>query len=345
MKEVAWESNRHLEDAAALYARRRFEGGSARHMAAMAHFPSSRRLELAPLQYLLPEGRSCLFDLFAGTGFASGSVRGMFRGTFLLEPHLAPSEASTNDSRRHRSCALSAESFDGLPAADLAVCLAGFHHILGPGGPQERDSHRRQRIEALRLWRSKVAPGGRLVVVDVPLTGADMGWILGDPSELLPAESITGSPGVETPFAHALQSRGVEAYLAEMTNRCDELRLDQPDPAAFFDHVVAEESPYGHIACFDSARGLANMFRDAGFERVRAFVAPTPWLFRTKGDAIWFVRELLGIGQPCGHLSAIRAPELGRLEAKIRNHLDLRQVSDDIWVVSWKLMYVTGDRP
>lgn len=154
IKEVAAEQDRHLEDAAAVYARRRFEGGSARHVAAMERFPASRRLELAPLRYLLPEGRSCLFDLFAGTGFASGSVRGEFRGTFLLEPHMAAKDASIASSRRHRACALSAGSFDGLPAADLAVCLAGFHHVLGAGAPQDRDSRRPQRMEALRLWRS-----------------------------------------------------------------------------------------------------------------------------------------------------------------------------------------------
>jgi len=345
MKEVALEPDRHLEDAAAAYARRRFKGGSARHVAAMAQFPFSRRLELAPLQYLLPEGRSCLFDLFAGTGFASESIRGKFRGTFLLEPHVVPTETSIGNSRRHRACALSAESFDGLPAADLAVCLAGFHHVLGHGGPKDRDSHRCQRIEALRLWRSRLAPAGRLVIADVPLAGPDAGWASGDLSGLLPAESIAGAAGVEAPFADALQRRGVEDYLAEMTSRCDELRLDQPEPAAFFDRVVAERSPYGHVSCFDSPQGLASMFRDAGFEHIRAFVAPTPWLFPSKADAVWFVRELLGIGQPCGHPSALGAAELGSLEADIRNRLDLRQVSEDVWAVAWKLMYVTGDRP
>lgn len=345
IKEVAVGQDQHLEDAAAVYARRRFEGGSARHVAAMARFPASRRLELAPLRYLLPEGRSYLFDLFAGTGFASGSIRGEFRGTFLLEPHVAAEDASIASSRRHRACALSAESFNGLPAADLAVCLAGFHHVLGAGAPENRDSHRRQRIEALRLWYSKLSPGGRLVIADVPLAGADIGWMSGSPGGLLVADPAASAVGDEAPFADALRKRGVGDYLGAMAGRCDELHLDQPEPAVFFDRVVAEQSPYGHIGCFDSPQDLATMFLEAGYEHVRAFVAPTPWLVPSKADAVWFVRELLGIGQPCDRPSTLGSAEMEALEADIHNHLNLRQVSDGIWAVAWKLMYVMGDRP
>jgi len=345
MQEVAIQQGGHLEDAAAVYARRRFEGGSARHLAAMARFPASRRLELAPLRYLLPQGRSCLFDLFAGTGFASASIRSEFRGTFLLEPHVAAEDASIANSRRHRACALSAGSFDGLPAADLAVCLAGFHHVLGPGPAADRDSHRRQRLEALRLWGSRLAPSGRLVIADVPLAGTDVGWLSGDPSGLLPTEPSAGAAGDEAPLADALRRRGIEDYLAALTARCDELDLGQPEPSAFFDHVVAEQSPYGHVACFDSPQELADMFREAGYEHVRAFVAPTPWLFPSKADAVWFVRELLGIGQPCDRPSALKTAEVDSLGTDIRTHLDLRQVSEGVWAVAWKLMYVMGERP
>ena len=349
MKYVTLESDAHPGDVAAVYARRRFEGGSAPHVAAMGTFPGSRCFEVSPLPYLLSEGRSCLFDLFAGTGFASYYIHTWFGGRFLFEPHVAPLRVAgpnTERHRWHRSCALSAESFEGLPAADMAVCLAGFHHVLGVGNPRDRDSHRRQRLEVLELWRSRLAHGGRLLIADVPMAGTATGWVEGDLDGLmLPAGCAVGPKAqVGTQPTFPPHSHDLTGYLAEITAFCRELRLSDPEPAIFFDQVVAEQSLYGHVACLDSPQELASLFRDAGFEHVRAFVAPTPWLFPSKADAIWFVHELLGIGQPCDHPSALGPAELESLEAGIRNHLDLRQVSEGVWAVAWKLMYVAGDR-
>mgnify|MGYP006292938913 FL=1 len=87
------------------------------------------------------------------------------------------------------------------------------------------------------------------------------------------------------------------------------------------------------------------MFTEAGFEHIRAFVVPTPWLFSTEADAVWFVRELLGIGQPCDHPSALGAAERESMEADIRDHLGLHEISEGVWAVAWKLMYVMGDQP
>jgi len=335
-------------NAAAVNARRRFEGGSARHVDAMARFPGSRRFEVAPLRYLLPESRSCLLDLFAGTGFASGSIRACFRETLLLEPHVASLTDVSGSSRQQRACALSPESFKDLPQADLAVCLAGFHHVLGPGPAEDRPSHHRQRLEALRLWRSQIAPGGRLVIADVPAAGAEAGWSVGHLDELTPKPEqevgVSSLAGSCAPFAQAYQCHGLGDYLARMTALCRDLRFREPEPSAFFDRVVSEQSPYGHVACFDSPLELADLFREAGFEHVRAFVAPTPWLFPTKADALWFVHELLGIGRPCGSPSDLSACERESLEAGISDHLDLRRLPDGSWAVFWKLMYVTGDR-
>ena len=169
----------NMLDGPAVAARQRFAGGSARHMAAMARFPSSRWLEVAPFQYLLPPRCSYLLDLFAGTGFASESLHGLFHEAFLLEPHVASSLKGSKNSRQLRACALSAESFIGLPRMDLAIGLAGFHHVLGPGPLEDRISHRQQRLEALRLWRSRLTSNGRLVIADVPAPGVDIGWRTG----------------------------------------------------------------------------------------------------------------------------------------------------------------------
>ena len=318
----------------------------------MAAFPDSRRLELAPLQFVLPESRRCLLDLFAGTGFVSGSLGRFFASTVLVEPHVEPAVADGRRLRRYQACALSASSFESLAGVDLAVCLAGLHHVLGPGSPEDRGSHRQQRLEAMRLWRSRLASGGRLVIADVPAPGTKTGWAEGpldglsnEPQSLRSGNIFFSVPDGLAEFTEALTCSRLRDYLARMTSLCQELGLGEAEPATFFDRVVSRLSPYGHVACFNSPWELADLFREAEFENVRAFVAPTPWLFPSKAEAVWFVHELLGIGQPCGTAEKLPTHEREPVEGGIFDYLGLRQLPDGFWVVSWKLMYVVGDRP
>jgi len=318
----------------------------------MAGLPDSRQLELAPLRYLLPENRRYLLDLFAGTGFASSLIERFFDSTVLVEPHVEPAAASNEGQQQYKGCALSASSFESLPGADFAVCLAGFHHILGPESPDSKASHHQQRMEALRLWRSRLVSGGRLVIADVPAPGSRIGWTDGPLGNLAsvsePEQDGNTCFAVDDAvgFSQALASSHVGDYVAGITSLCRELGLGEAEPAEFFDNVVSELSPYGHVACFNSPQELCDLFREAGFENIRAFVAPTPWLFPTKVDAFWFVHELLGIGQPCSTTEELlTARERQPVESGVSDHLGLRQLPDGTWGISWKLMYVVGDRP
>ena len=126
-------------DVPAVEARRRFEGGSTRHVAAMTHLPGGRKMEVVPLRYLLPLGRSFMLDLFAGKGFASGLIRAQFGRTFLLEPHVAPDAGESLTARRQRAGVLAAVNSGGLPMDDPAVGLAGVHHVPSPGLAPVRD--------------------------------------------------------------------------------------------------------------------------------------------------------------------------------------------------------------
>jgi hypothetical protein len=134
-------------------------------------------------------------------------------------------------------------------------------------------------------------------------------------------------------------------YLEQTTSVCREFGLDRPEPARFFEEVVTNLSPYGHVASFDSAQDTADLFQEAGFRRIQAFVAFTPWLFPTRDSALWFVHELLGIGQACRNESDLTAQERAVFERGVSDYLGLRGFPDGSWAVPWKLMYVVGDRP
>ncbi len=348
LKTVSRRTRPQSLDAAATHAHRRFGGGAARYQLAMATAPNCRQLELTPLHFLLPKRRSCLLDLFSGQGFASKSLRGSFDRTCLVDSHEDSRIVAGSNLQKRRACALSAGTFDSLPPADLIVCLAGFHHVLGPGPIEDKASHRQQRLDTLRLWRSRLASGGRLIIADVPSPGADAGWNHGPLDGLTVFTQEIDIPPLRrgpAAFISAMGCDHLRAYLAEVTGRCRDLRLGEAEPARFFDQVVSKQSPYGHTACFDSPHGLAELFREAGFENVVAFVAPTPWLFSTETDALWFVHELLGIGQACSGPSDLSVHEQQLLRNGIVDHLGLHPLPDGSWAISWKLMYVTGDRP
>jgi hypothetical protein len=223
--------------------------------------------------------------------------------------------------------------------------------VLGQGGPADKESHRQRRLEVLRLWRSGLVSGGRLVVADVPAAGVKSGWVLGAPDGLVgaaqmgPRDDHQGAQVCSGAFARVLECSRLNDYIAQATQLARQLDLQRGEPATFFDRIVSTLSPYGHVACFNSPQEVADLFWDAGFENVKAFVAPTPWLFPAKADALWFVHELLGLGQPCGSVAELPVHEQDVLAEGIADHLALRQVTGRCWAISWKLMYVVGDNP
>ena len=331
---------------------RRFESGARRHIAAMAAFPDSRLLEVLPLQFLVPRTSGLLLDLFAGTGLVTNSIGSRFSGVVLIDSHVTLSEPALPHARRIRGDALREETFKGLPEADLAVCLAGLHHILGEtGAAEDRETLRGHRVDALRLWRRRLNPGGRLVVADVPVPGSTNPWMGGAwPQEVacsLPEPRPFGSanPSGENDFGALTGCRSLDDYLCAIRQICARLRLGECEPAAFFDEVISRLSPHGHVAEFCSPEELAELFREAGFANVSAFVAPTPWLFGSKTDALWFIHELLSIGRPCESPALLDKREVGAVEEGIADHLGLRRLPDDRWAIAWKLMYVVGERP
>ncbi len=146
-------------------------------------------------------------------------------------------------------------------------------------------------------------------------------------------------------FAPAMKCNNLADYLAAIESSCRRLRLNNPEPALFFDNFVSAQSPCGHTASFERPQELARLFQEAGFENVFAFVAPTPWLFPTEPDALWFIHELLSIGQPRSSPAELSIHEQQLLRDGIVDHLGLHPLPDGSCAVSWKLMYVVGDRP
>ena len=329
-------------------ARQRFNGCAMRHIAAMNSFPDARALEVHPLSLMIPQSRNILLDLFAGTGLVAKSLGRFFDHTVLVDSCAALPEPVGPSANRICGDAICHETLDSLSQADMAVCLASFHHVLAEGHPRAgRGLHGQLKLDVLRAWRQKLRPGGRLIIADVPAPGTCIASVtgsgLGESSGPLAETGHRMEEGADV-FVPARQCKTLGDYLAEVRIDTAGVGLKEPDPASFFDHIVSHFSPQGHVADFNTPDEMVTLFCEAGYENVQAFVAPTPWLFRNRPDALWFVHELLSLGRPCTSPAKLTGKDRANLERGIADYLDLRQLPDESWALSWKLMYVAGDR-
>ena len=242
--------------------------------------------------------------------------------------------------------------------ADLISCVAGFHHLLeGTGEDSTPALTRKFRVRVLSQWRQLLVEGGRLIVADVPAAGCQSGVLSGGPPPT--AEKHREERGHETTQC-PLQLLGssesswdppvwpatLAGYVDMLKRQLARQRWTEPEPADFFDHFVARQSPIGHVAYFQAAEDLACCLREAGFCNVGAAVVPTPWLFAGRVAALWFVRELLTIGEESIPAPAFLSNEQGdALEEAIELYLGHRTLADGTYLVQWKLMYVWGERP
>jgi SAM-dependent methyltransferase len=284
----------------------------------------------------------------AGTGFVAETIGPWFDRTLRVDAYALTNGSTGGIHGMIRGDVMRNETFAGLPQVDFAVCLAGFHHVLAEPASCDRQSHYRRRVELLRQWRHNLLPGGRLIVVDVSSpyaqnksrSTAALDDFRGNPA---PAAKHDQFVATSTFFRSLLDCHSLSDYLQACWTLAVSLRIGDCQPALFFDDVVSTLSPQGHVADFNSREELMNAFQEAGFKDVYAFVAPTPWLFTAKADALWFVHELLSIGTAPKSPGRLGATESSKLEARLNEYLRLRCLPDGTWALAWELMYVFGD--
>ena len=332
-------------------ANQRFAGTASRYMRAMKEFPDSRYFEVLPLRYVVPAIHRVFLDIFSGTGHVARYLQRCFDSLTLVDSSETLLDTSHLNARKVCGDAIRVETLQALPEADMAVCMAGFHHILAENSSDgDHRSHLERKVQILQLWRKKLVSGGRLVVADVPASGARIGSHIGSLSENNSRTAAEVAPcpkefGSEQNFGATLRCSDLGDYLHKMCSICARLGLRDPEPALFFEQVVSRFSPQGHVGDFNSPEELVWLFQEAGFENVIAFVAPTPWLFSSKEATLWFVRELLSLGQPCEKPSLLDDEETAAITAGISNYLGLVALPDESWALPWKLMFVAGDNP
>ena len=132
--------------------RRPFEGGSARRYAA-AERPAFGDLDDRLLDGLALDGTRLLLDLGFGPGTFAARAAARHAGLTVMAI-----DPSRDFARRRAGLAVARAAGEALPIADaaidVAVCLSSIRHV-------------RDRDATLRELRRVVAPGGRLVIVEL----------------------------------------------------------------------------------------------------------------------------------------------------------------------------------
>lgn len=328
-----------------------------RYAEACRRLPAARLLELAPLTYLLPQRRTCLLDLFAGSGFVSDFLASWFSKVWQVDKTERLLSASNTVGIPIFGDAIQPEVIGLIDeGVDLAVCLAGFHHVLAKGrGCPDLETTDRLRTSALSLWRRQLNKDGRLIVVDVPAMGISDKCVFtsscnGGEYENFPPDILSQTmrcddyPSLPGSVNSNSKTETIWTYTQRISSFLDANGERVSEPAKFFDRFVSQESCAGHEGLFQSLSGLKRNFIRAGFRNVNGLVLHTPWLFASRWYALWFLRELFAIGE-----RSISSPyqlcdsEFAKLNQAVEDNLGWFDLPDGRCGINWKLMYVWGD--
>jgi SAM-dependent methyltransferase len=310
-----------------------FEAKVSRYANAMAQVPYARIMEMIWLSWFLPTNRHAMLDIMGGTGFISGLAGPLFEKTAVIDSigeYLPPNS----------SCSVSIagdvtqkENFLSLEGQiNLAISLGGFHHIASSDQVTER---------IIKTWSNVLKPNGRLIIADVPFQGQheDHMEVMGD--------SRNEIPEVTNAISQWHLPKAIGTF-SEWSNSLKSVIKDilpkEPEPADFFDNVVAAKCPNGHEANFQNTGTLQNIFSNVGLHNVSAFTIPTPWLFNDRRQAAWFIHELFAFGDQAYDKPVIFPHEkVDEVLESIEASLGVVDLDNGSCITGWKLMIVMGD--
>jgi protein-L-isoaspartate O-methyltransferase len=301
----------------------------------MAKLPYARIMEVAWTNWFLPPKRNSMLDIMGGTGFVSNFMSPFFEKAVILDESkdiLPPSSSKcisiTGDATKEVEFEKLANQYD------LAINLGGFHHITAVSENATEN--------IVNSWSNTLNQNGRLIIADVPFQGQSANSKVehnGHEPEI--SEILNILPKWKLPQT----TRHFTDWCLSLRSATNNMLHKEPEPADFFDHVVAKLCPNGHEANFRDVEILKKVFCNLGLKNVSGFVLLTPWLFEDRRQAAWFINELFAFGD-----QAFNSPEVfpqdkvDEVMELIKNYLGYAVLNNGTCVTGWKLMVVMGDR-
>lgn len=286
-----------------------FDARAPRYSAALKACPGARVLDVLPYIVAMASrermpGRSRIriCDAFGGTGFLSQALENlpatfvvcdasseMLRGAAL---HLnSETFVTTNDFED------AVESF-GEGSFDFVFSHGGLHHVAETTDAKSIERSRGRQLEIVARLARLVAPGGALVIADIP-EGRPVereGIASRTRIERGNLRRVMGRVQFDT-LMNALPRLPAEVSLRDVRQLVCDLTTVMPFevPRFFFDHFVRWNTPMGHEAVyprfedFDEVATLQDLRLDMRINY------QGPWLFTSESEAGWFFREKFSI--------------------------------------------------
>jgi SAM-dependent methyltransferase len=317
-----------------------------------------------------------LIDLASGTGYLADILDPIVKRTIRVDKSL-----EMLDSSMHRKEIIYSDIKDvytdlrGVVKADIITCLGALHHVYEKTGDVvDPLSSEKLQLRTINSWIKLLSPGGRLMLVDVmfpdlsicepntkPLSLAMKQYYYLKQQEfgniILPID-IEVLQRIDK--AHARSSFGrLIRDLVSTTSPSVSLaniigyqefrnfgEVDRLVPIDFFDLVVDKYSIDRHFACFMQEAKLAVALKAMGLKNVLVGCLPTPWIFNSEVEAIWFVRELFSLGKEHIHEpeDIVKHPDYDHVKKFIEEFLGI-YTSGDITYVNWQLVFAYGEKP
>lgn len=338
----------------------------------------TRIQEVIPLLFLLSNrstGDEIVLDLGSGTGYLARYLVQFVRE--FIQVDRSPAMLSAGECTAPQLVAELDDvhkHVDNQRRPNIIICMAPLRHlcVFLHGSVQPAQSRARQ-LNAPAHWASLLPKGGRLIIVDV---GAPDPAHIQDRSLPFPQQMHSYFERRRLYLSSMLSTN--HSVFRHMFSKLTELSLipgflkdasyieaSQPSladivsfqmfpvtnkgthvvPLDFFNDVVAERSIDGHEADFLSEREIAEGFGRAGLTNTCVATVPTPWIFSSYPELLWFVHELFGFEVGVSNPSVDRAipSESRREERQVEQYLGVW--SDDVrYYLNWQLIYAYGEK-
>jgi hypothetical protein len=108
---------------------------------------------------------------------------------------------------------------------------------------------------------------------------------------------------------------------------------------------VARFSIDGHIAHFPREKSVRAMLENSGLENIFVTCLPTPWIFASEREGVWFVRELFGLGKDAvPDPDSLSQSELRQVKEYINQFLGMTTEKGKTYI-NWQLLFAYGEKP
>jgi hypothetical protein len=115
-------------------------------------------------------------------------------------------------------------------------------------------------------------------------------------------------------------------------------------PTDFIDDIVSKFNFQGHFGYYPRETNVRRIFKAIGMEEIQTGIIPTPWKFRNKNEAAWFMHELFGIGNQW-QIKSIPERELSNLIDWMAKYLGFYQDCYGQTMLFWQLGYFIARKP